>query len=91
MSEAPEDTLWFSGRLELSMLGRITPWDAATHRKILIIIVVVIRALAKATGEKLMGKAQTGLPCSPWLPFYSGFALKSTDIFLESLILGEEP
>lgn len=29
-----------------------------------------------------------GLPCSPWLPFQNGFALKSTDIFLENLNLG---
>lgn len=28
-----------------------------------------------------------GPPCSPWLPFQSGFALKSTDVFLESLNL----
>lgn len=30
-----EDTLCSSGRLELSMLGGVTPRDAATHRKIL--------------------------------------------------------
>lgn len=28
-----------------------------------------------------------GPPCSPWLPFQSGFALKPTDVFLESLNL----
>lgn len=28
-----------------------------------------------------------GLPCSPWLSFQSGFALKSKDIFLVSLNL----
>jgi hypothetical protein len=36
-------------------------------QKILIIIVVAIRALAKATGEKLMGN-QMGLSCSPAPP-----------------------
>lgn len=35
----------------------ITPQDAATHRKILMIIIVIIRASVKATGEKLMGKS----------------------------------
>lgn len=72
------------------MLGGITLQDAATHRKILIIIVVIIRASVKATGEKLMGKGTDGAPCSPWLLFHRGFALKSTDIFWQSLNLGEE-
>lgn len=60
------------------------------HRKILIIIIVTIRASVKATGEKLMGKAQSGLPRSPGFPSRAA-ALKSTDAFLESLILGEKP
>lgn len=42
------------------MLGGITPRDATTCRNILIIIVVIIRASAKATGEKLMGKSTNG-------------------------------
>lgn len=32
-----------------------------------------------------------GLPCSLWLPFQNGFALKSTDSLLENLNLREEP
>lgn len=59
-------------------------------REILIIIIVTIRASAKATGEKLMGKAQTGLPRFPWLPFRSG-CFEVADTFLESLLLGEKP
>ena len=57
------------------MLGGITPQDAATHRKILIIIVVIIRTSAKATGEKLMGKSTNGAALLPlaslseWLCF----------------------
>lgn len=32
-----------------------------------------------------------GLPCSLWLPFQNGFALKSTDSLLENLNLRKNP
>ena len=95
VSDHAEDTLWSSGRSELSTIRGITPRDAATHRKILIIITVLIRASAKAAGEKLMGKAQAGLPCSSPAPTPASppelLCFEVDDIFLESLIVGEKP
>ena len=60
------------------MLGGITPRDAATHRKILIIIIVIIRTSAKATGEKLMGKSTYGAALFPpaFLPEWLCFEVK---------------
>lgn len=57
------------------MLGGITPQDAAEHRKILIITIVIIRASVKATGEKLIGNRADGAALLPlaslpeWLCF----------------------
>lgn len=57
------------------MLGGITPRDAATHRKILIITIVIIRASVKETGEKLIGKRADGAALLPLVSFPSRMSL----------------
>lgn len=89
MSKSCPGHLWSSGMLELSRLGGITRWDTATHGKIPIIIIVIIRASEMATGEKLMGKSTDGAALLPLAPLPEQLCFDVNRYFCGEPNLGE--